>query len=55
MDDMDVLRSSVKQQRENVRVWKEGYDREEQKLTDMRNLLNAAEAEVGVTDNGGED
>lgn len=51
--DMDVLQSQVKQQRENVRVWKEGYDREELKLSEMRALLAVAEA--GVASNGGED
>lgn len=51
--DIDVLRSEVKQQRENVRVWKEGYEREEAKLTEMRDLIALAEA--GVPTDGSED
>lgn len=51
--DLEVLQSQAKQQRENVRVWKEGYEREEAKLTEMRNLIAIAEA--GVPTDGSED
>lgn len=56
MDSVEVLQSQVRQQKENVRVWREGLEREEAKLLVMKqalthatNVLNSQE----VTSNDG--
>jgi len=42
VSDLDVLDSQIRQQHVNVKVWKEGLDREKKKLTEMISLRNEA-------------
>lgn len=46
---IEILQSQLRQQRENVRVWEEGLEREKTKLQMMKQALTEA-VETGASD-----
>lgn len=55
MSDVEILQSQIRQQRENVRVWEEGLDREKEKLRLMKRALTSVmqEQQSGALDDDG--